>query len=51
MDYSKIYINGEWIEPHTKKFIDVENPATKEIFAKIPNSDEIDVNSYIKNYI
>lgn len=47
MDYSKIYINGEWIEPHTKKFIDVENPATKEIFAKIPNSDEIDVNMAI----
>lgn len=47
MDYSKIYINGEWIDPHTKEFIDVENPATKEFFAKVPNSDELDVNSAI----
>lgn len=47
MDYSKIYINGQWVEPHTKEFIGVENPATKEIFAKIPNSDELDVNRAI----
>lgn len=47
MDYSKIYVNGLWIEPNTNDFIDVENPATKEYFAKIPNSDELDVNMAI----
>lgn len=47
MDYNKIYINGQWVDPHSKDFIDVENPATKEIFAKIPNSDEVDVNKAI----
>lgn len=44
MDYTKIYVNGVWVEPNTKEFIDVENPATKKYFAKIPNSDELDVN-------
>lgn len=47
MDYSKIYINGEWITPHTKELIHVENPATKENFEKVPNSDAVDVNNAI----
>lgn len=47
MDYTKIYVNGVWVEPNTKEFIDVENPATKENFAKIPDSDEVDVNKAV----
>jgi succinate-semialdehyde dehydrogenase / glutarate-semialdehyde dehydrogenase len=31
----KMYINGEWIE--TIKKIDIMNPATKEVFASVPN--------------
>ena len=39
----KNYINGEWVEPSGKNFIDVPNPATGEMIAKVPISDEEDV--------
>ena len=32
----KCYINGEWIESNSKKFIEVNNPATLEIIGKVP---------------
>lgn len=48
MDLNKIYIDGEWILPNSKRFIDVENPATLEIFAKVPRCNEEDVNLAIK---
>lgn len=34
----KNFINGEWIEAETSKFIDVENPATTDSIAKLPMS-------------
>ncbi|MDW8569883.1 CoA-acylating methylmalonate-semialdehyde dehydrogenase [Staphylococcus shinii] len=34
----KNYINGEWVESETKETIDVYNPATKEVIAKVPVS-------------
>lgn len=43
MDFEKIYINGEWIPGASGKFIEVENPATREIFAKVPAGNEVDV--------
>ena len=48
MDYTKLYINGDWIESNSKEFIDVENPATKEIISKVPRSNEIDVKKAIE---
>ena len=44
MDYEKLYINGEWIPGASGKFIEVENPATREIFARVPagNGDDVD---------
>jgi aldehyde dehydrogenase (NAD+) len=36
MNFEKIYINGQWVPGSTGQFIDVENPATREIFAKVP---------------
>src|SRR3972149_11856442 len=30
------YINGEWIEPKVKEYLDVINPATGELLAKTP---------------
>lgn len=44
MDYSKIYIDGEWVEPQSKDSIEVENPATLEIIEKVPACHEEDVN-------
>lgn len=43
MDFTKLYINGEWITPDTKDLIEVENPANKEIFERVPRSNEKDV--------
>jgi len=43
MDTLKLYINGEWTEGHSGTFIQVENPATKEIFTQVPEGDVEDV--------
>ncbi len=34
----KNYINGEWVESNTTEYLDVPNPATGEILAKVPVS-------------
>ena len=34
----KNYINGEWVEPSTKKYTPIVNPATQEILAECPDS-------------
>ncbi|MGO1372514.1 MAG: aldehyde dehydrogenase family protein [Senegalia sp. (in: firmicutes)] len=43
MDYNKLYIDGKWVKPNSNKTIEVENPANKEIIAKIPASNKDDV--------
>src|SRR5258708_38467643 len=37
MDRDRHYINGQWPVSTGKEFIDVENPATEEIIAQVPN--------------
>jgi lactaldehyde dehydrogenase/glycolaldehyde dehydrogenase len=37
IDRYRHYINGQWTPSTGKDFIDVENPATEEIIAKVPN--------------
>ena len=32
------YINGEWVEPENGGYLDVENPSTEEIIARVPLS-------------
>ncbi|WP_310198999.1 CoA-acylating methylmalonate-semialdehyde dehydrogenase [Neobacillus niacini] len=39
----KNYINGEWVESKATKFVDVYNPATKEVIAQVPLSTKEDV--------
>lgn len=48
MDYDKLYINGEWIPGASGRFIEVENPATKEIFAHVPAGNEEDVDKAVQ---
>lgn len=43
-----LYINGKWTESKEKDFIEVENPATREIIAKVPAASENDVLMAIK---
>jgi len=39
-NYGKLknYVNGEWVDSETDKFLDVENPSTGEIIAQMPLS-------------
>ena len=48
MNFEKIYINGQWVPGSTSQFIDVENPATREIFAKVPAGNAKDVDAAAK---
>lgn len=43
MEQLKNYINGELIEPVSKKYLDNYEPATGEVYSLIPDSDERDV--------
>ncbi|MBM0046453.1 aldehyde dehydrogenase family protein [Anaerococcus sp. mt242] len=47
LNNEKLYINGEYIDSTSGEFIDVENPATEEIFAKIPSANEEDINKAV----
>lgn len=49
MDYTKLYINGEWVESNSKEFIEVENPANREIIAKVPKGNKADVDYAVKS--
>ena len=48
MDYTKLYINGEWIPGASGDCIEVENPATLEKFAKVPAGNGVDVDKAAK---
>lgn len=43
MEQLKNYINGELVEPVSKKYLDNYEPATGEVYSLIPDSDEHDV--------
>lgn len=44
LNNEKLFINGEFVDSKSGKWIDVENPATEEIIAKIPSANEEDIN-------
>ncbi len=48
MDFGKLYINGAWCEGSSKEFIEIENPATLEIIAKVPRGNAVDVDNAVK---
>ena len=43
----KNYVNGKWVEPENNGFLDVENPSTGEILARVPLSTTAEVNRAI----
>ena len=43
MDFEKLYIGGQWTAGASGRFIEVENPATRQIFARVPAGNEEDV--------
>jgi len=42
------YINGEWVKPNVKDYVDVINPATGQVIAKTPLSSKSDVDAAAK---
>lgn len=42
MQKYQLYIDGEWVDAKVDDWIEVENPATKEVYAKVPRSREQD---------
>ncbi|MFV3308273.1 aldehyde dehydrogenase family protein [Pseudomonas sp. NY15181] len=47
-NFNKHYINGQWIEPASREYIDVSNPATEQVFEKIAKGDSSDVDKAVQ---
>ncbi len=47
LNNEKLYINGEFVDSKSGKWIDVENPATEEIIAKIPFANKEDIDAAV----
>ena len=48
MDKFDLYRDGDWVKPSVDDYIEVENPATKEIIGEVPAAQETDVELAIK---
>jgi aldehyde dehydrogenase (NAD+) len=47
-DYTKFYIDGQWVDPVAPKTLDVINPANEEVAGKISMGGEADVDAAVK---
>jgi aldehyde dehydrogenase (NAD+) len=47
-DYTKFYIDGQWVDPIEPKTLDVENPATEETAGRISLGSAADVDKAVK---
>ena len=48
LNFEKIYINGQWTTSASNLLIDVENPATLEVFAQVPDGNQEDINRAVQ---
>lgn len=47
-NYTKQYINGEWIDSESNETIDVINPATEEVIGKVAKGNKADVDKAVE---
>ncbi|MBE5665041.1 aldehyde dehydrogenase family protein [Staphylococcus sp. SS60] len=47
-DYTKQYINGEWVESNSNETIEVINPATEEVIGKVAKGNKEDVDKAVE---
>ena len=47
MEDLKLFIGGKWIDGHSGKKIEVENPATRKIIGTVPQGDQVDVENAV----
>jgi betaine-aldehyde dehydrogenase len=43
-----LYIDGKWVDSASRRWIDVMNPATQEVFARVPDADANDVDAAVR---
>jgi|WetSurMetagenome_2_1015567.scaffolds.fasta_scaffold258251_2 acyl-CoA reductase-like NAD-dependent aldehyde dehydrogenase len=48
MQNYKMWIEGKWVDASSGKMIDVINPATEEVVARIPRGDKTEVDMAVK---
>src|SRR5207244_3630208 len=48
VETDQLYINGQFVEPHSSSTIDVIDPATTEAIARVPDADAVDVDRAAK---
>ena len=48
MDLTRSYIDGAFVDLHSERTIDVINPATQEVIARVPDGDAIDVDRAVR---
>ena len=44
----ELFIDGAWVKPNSKKYLDSNNPSNKEFLAQIAEADETDVDKAVK---
>ena len=49
MIFNRMLINGEWVNGGGRSYIEVENPATEEIFERVPAASESDINDAVES--
>ena len=49
LDKKKFYINGEWVNPKSNQTMDIINPATEDVCAKISLGNKDDVNEAVQS--
>ncbi len=47
-DRTKFYIDGQWVEPHSNKQLDVINPASERAIARISLGDKTDIDHAVR---
>lgn len=47
--HDDVYIDGQWVRAHSTQSIDVINPATEEVWGRVPDSDAEDVDRAVKS--
>jgi aldehyde dehydrogenase (NAD+) len=41
--FDRLFIGGSWIKAHSERMIDSIDPATEDVWARVPEADEVDV--------
>src|SRR3954452_21136671 len=42
-EYTKLFIGGQWVDPSSTEWIDVQSPFTEEVVARVPAASMADV--------